>query len=153
MGASPPLQGVRAMYQRVQVLVNELIDQFHAGEFDQVVDHYDFPVQLTLEARSMMLMRPRDLTALLREQANSQDTESLVRTRGSIAAIELPRKRRFRAWVTYNHLDSQGREVAQSNRIIHLRDRGSRLVIEAVEVSRLPVASLRRWKPSRRLSA
>ena len=96
------------MYQRVQVLVNELIGQFHAGKFDQVVDHYDFPVQLTLEARSMMLMRPRDLTALLREQANFQDTESLVRTRGSIAAIELPRKRRFRAWVTYHHLDSQG---------------------------------------------
>ncbi len=141
------------LYRRVQDLVSDLTSRFHAQDYRGVLAHYDFPVDLSLEDRHFTLARPRELEALLRDHTAAHQDAHLVATQFSISALELPRKGRFRVWVRYFHVDAQGNTALHSDRILRLRDRGDHLVIEAVQVTRLPFDRLRSWAPPQRLSA
>ena len=70
-----------------------------------------------------------------------------------IMALELPRRARFRCWVRYHHMDAAGSVIDHSDRIFHCRDRGRRLLIEALEVTRMPHADTAGWVTMRRISA
>jgi hypothetical protein len=141
------------LYRRVHALLEDLTRRFHAQDFRGVLSHYDFPVNLTLEDRQLQLARPRELESLLRDHATSHLNAAMVETRFTLSALELPRKGRFRVWVRYHHVNEAGQTIRTSDRILHLRDRGNRLIIEEVAVTRLPFDTMRNWQSSHRLSA
>lgn len=134
-------------------MVANLISDFQAGQFAKIIAQYDFPLALHLENRLVVLNRPADLERYLQDFAKAAEAAQFANILHVIKAVELPRRGRFRAWVEYTHLDPQGRVVARSERIFFCRDAGPRLLIEMLEVTRLPVECLRDWTPEQRMIA
>lgn len=141
------------MLGRVQALLNDLTAQFEAGNLSGVITHYDFPLHLDLEDRSVLLTGPAEMEALLQHVMQTYHEKAWTRTVAQITALELPRRGRMRAWVRYHHSDSTGKVMQHSDRIFHLRDRGNRFVIDALEITRLATSEFRIWHPPRRRSA
>lgn len=149
-GGVPTLMGT---LERLTNLVSELVRDFQSGQFAKIVAHYDFPLALHLENRLVLLSRPADLERYLidfKAVAQAADFASIA---SRITAVELPRRGRFRAWVQYTHFNSAGQVVAQSERTFFCRDKGDRILVEMLELTRLPVESLRHWSPQERLIA
>jgi plasmid stabilization system protein ParE len=139
--------------KRLTSMVSELIRDFHSGQFARIVAHYDFPLALHLEDRLVLLPQPADLERYLVDFLAAARAAKIVSTEARVLAVDLPRRGRFRAWVHYNHLDATGGIVAQSERTFFCRDLGNRIVVEMLELTRLPVDCLRHWSPEQRLIA
>lgn len=141
------------LMKRLNQLLDAMIRDFDSGRFERIVAHYDFPLALHLEDRLVLLSRPADLEQYLicfKAAAMAAQQASIV---PHVTAVELPRRGRFRAWVHYAHHDAQGNLIAQSERTFFCRDKGERILVEMLELTRLPVDTLRDWQPEVRLIA
>lgn len=138
---------------RLTSMVADLITGFQEDQFSKIVSHYDFPLALHLEDRFVLLTCPADLERYLNDFKVAARAAEFASIRSKIMAVDLPRRGRFRAWVHYTHLDADGREVAQSQRIFFCRDSGDRIIVEMLELTKLPVQSLREWVPLQRMIA
>jgi hypothetical protein len=134
-------------------MVSGLIRDFHSGQFARIVAHYDFPLALHLEDRFVLLRSPAELERYLVDFWAAARVAGFSSITPRITAIDLPRRGRFRAWVHYTHMDAAGRVVAQSERVFFCRDKGERILVEMLEVTQLPVDTLRDWTPEQRLIA
>ena len=141
------------MYSRLQALLADLTNRFHNGDFAGVIGHYDFPLPLEMEDRKVLITRPAEMERLLRALHHQRKSARFAATEPEIMAVELPRRRRFRLWVRYHHLDAAGMRLDHSDRIFHCRDRGVRVLIEGLQVTRLPLTEMRTWLPRHRISA
>lgn len=141
------------MFSRMQALLTDLTLCFERGDFAGVIAHYDFPLPLELEDRKLLMTRPSEMEALLRDVLAKRRRARFASTRAEIMALELPRRARFRTWVRYHHMDAAGSVIDHSDRIFHCRDRGRRLLIEALDVTCMPHADTAGWVTMRRISA
>lgn len=141
------------MYIRLHALLSDLTQRFQTGDFAGVIGHYDFPLPLEMEDRKVLITRPAEMERLLRDLYAARRHARFAATEPEIMAVELPRRSRFRVWVRYHHLDAAGLRIDHSDRIFHCRDRGARVLIEGLQVTRLPRAEMRTWLPPRRISA
>jgi hypothetical protein len=131
--------------QRLNALVEAMISDFLAGDYAPLTAHYDFPLALHLEDRLIVLHRAEDMVRWFQVTAAARAAEGMAGLTGRVVATDLPRHHRFRAWVSYSHLDAEGREIGKSARIFYCRDRAGSIRIEMLHVTKLAVSELRHW--------
>lgn len=153
MSLTAVLSMSNGVMQRLNRLLDAMICDFQSGHFERIVAHYDFPLALHLEGRLVLMSRPADLEQYLVCFRAAAEAARQVRIEPHVIAVEIPRRGRFRAWVRYAHHDAQGNLIAQSERTFFCRDKGDRILVEMLELTRLPVDTLRDWQPEMRLTA
>lgn len=138
------------LVQRVETLLQDMIRSFQAQDFPALVSHYDFPLALHLEDKLMVMDRPDDLIRWFADTARARRDAGLERIEARLVALDLPRQGRFRAWVVYSHYDAAGQVLRLSERTFYCRDRGGRIRVEMLHVTRLALGTPRPRHPADR---
>lgn len=140
------------MFTRLRALMQATMDAFLAGNFPEAASHCDFPMQVTLGGKLILLATPTEMVQFLTTLSTERQAAGQVRSEAEIRSIELPRAGHFRVWVRWQHLDASGRQVDFTDLIYHCRDRGQRVFIVAVVATRLSLDQMAHYQNQRRFT-
>jgi hypothetical protein len=123
---------------------------FAEGRLREMTDSFVLPFPMQMEDRLMVMRDARDLVEALGACRRALLAAGATRFMPRVAAIELPRGGRFRAWVRWEHHLRPHAAPSGTSAIYYLHRPADRtLLIEMADHAALPAAEVRPAAPSR----
>jgi hypothetical protein len=141
------------LYHRVQAFLSDLIAKLDNQNLVSFLSLHDFPVEMTLDGVPLSATRPSELEAHMTELARAFKQSGIATREYTLMAVEVPRQGRFRIWVRSRYMNAAGEHVRTSDKIMHLRDKHGRLMVEEVHVHRRQLQEPLHWLPNAQRSA
>lgn len=120
------------MYARVQKFFNQQAGHVSKDQVANFVAAYNFPLPLQLKDSVMVFPTPDSLSRWLGNLFVWLEPRSGETLSFHVAALDIPRRGRFRTWVTIQRWSASGTLLGASTGIYFMRDLGDRLAIEMV---------------------
>jgi hypothetical protein len=137
------LKGLTAMFSQVASQLHNRAAWLLAGQFDQIVAEYRFPLPVHLGPSRLIVRTPEEATAMLRLQRDTFLSRGVVALNPCVTAMDLPRGGRFRVWVDWHELARPGQVAQMSSALYYCRQVSAGFQIEMVDYTRLSMADLR----------
>lgn len=141
------------LYKRAQAFIDHLVSRLDNQDYANFLSLHDFPVEFTLDGVPVSATRPGELEACVSKHSQALKEAGMVARQYTLMAVEVPSQSRFRVWVRSHYLDATGESFLTADKILHLRDKHGRLMVEEVHVHRRQLPEPVLWMPNAQRSA
>ena len=112
---------------------------FVQGRLSEMTQHFAFPCPIETEGGLVVMPNPKVLEAFFATQRSSAMLAGMTQMDPRIAAIEMPRKGRFRVWLRWEYVFSDVHVLDDYGSVYYLTQKPwGELMIEMVDSVRVP---------------
>ncbi|TNC52039.1 hypothetical protein FHG66_04370 [Rubellimicrobium rubrum] len=123
----------------VTPLFVRLGELFVKGRLDEMSRHFAFPCPIEIEGGLVVIRTPKVLEAFLATRRSSALLAGMTQMTPRIAAIEMPRKGRFRVWLRWEYIFEDVCLPDEYGSVYYLAQKPwGELMIEMVDSVRVP---------------
>lgn len=128
---------VAVTYSQIIAQMRRRAEGLMAGNLDELVRDYSFPVLVDLQSTRVIVRNPQESRAMLALQRKMMIDRGVTRLEPEVTAMDLPRAGRLRVWVDWHEL-APGHEGARvSSAVYFCSIEGAALQIQMIEYLRL----------------
>lgn len=110
------------MYARLQNLMQWRMSLLLAGRHEDLAREYLYPYPVYMAGRQQVLRSPCEMQVSLRRLQTMKQALGVTRMEARVRAIELPRKGRFRVWVSGSSFCAEGKLQGTSQFVHYCRE-------------------------------
>lgn len=134
---------VAVTYSQIIAEMHRRADGLLAGDLDDLVKDYTFPVPVDLLATRVIVRSAKESRAMLALQRKVMLERGVTKLEPVVKAVDLPRAGRFRVWVDWHEIAPSPENGRMSSAVYFCSIDGAALRIQMIQYLRLSQPELR----------
>ena len=142
------------MFRKIEANMQRRADLLAAGRLGELVEAYLYPLVLYLGNQQKIIDGPGEMIWVFSELQQDHLTRGVTHLVAEVAAVDLPRQGRFRAWVSYHEMGSGTWQPKRSDVVHYCRDTAEGIKSEMLEYESCAIPHIwQKPKPARKVLA
>ena len=142
------------MFQKIEKAMQHRADLLASGQIGELVKHYLYPLVLYLGEQQKVVDGPDEMVGIFKELQQDHQSRGVTHLVAEVAAMDLPRQGRFRAWVSYHEKGVDLSNLSRRDVVHYCRGTEQGILTEMVEYDHCAIPQIwQKPKPARKVLA